>query len=542
MSYPIPSAALDDRLAIVGTSGSGKTYAAGTAVERILQTSGKVVIVDPLDVWWGLRVKPNGKDEAFPVVIFGGDRADIPLTEHAGALIGQAVAGMKESCIVALAGLGSKAAERRFMLAFLEALYRKATGEPFHLIFDEADLWAPQRSSEPQLQALMENIVRRGRVKGFIPWLITQRPAVISKDVLSQVDGLVAMKLTSSQDRDALGAWIEGQADRADEKRIRARLPKLPRGEGVVWIPGRDVLDEVRFPGKTTFDSSSTPKRGEVRRSASLKPLDVGRLKEQLTSIEAERVAALRKSGAPKGAPVAPSAAPVADAASIRAAEDRGRQLGFDEGKRVGITEGYLQAKREAQAAVTALQPREPNLAALPQRPAPVAPPRAQPSAANRTPAPSGAQDLNSGAQRLLDEVQARFPARFTWGQLCALTNRKARGGAFNTAKRQLLDGGHVHEIGGVVVPNKTTATGDTSPEALLQLWLGALPSTASELLAVIARHPDGISVHELAATTGRQPRGGSWNSAVSMLRSNGLIIEQSRGVFALGSLSSEAA
>lgn len=37
MSHPIPTSALDDRLAIVGTAGSGKTYAAGTAVERLLE-------------------------------------------------------------------------------------------------------------------------------------------------------------------------------------------------------------------------------------------------------------------------------------------------------------------------------------------------------------------------------------------------------------------------------------------------------------------------------------------------------------------------
>ena len=28
--------------------------------------------------------------------------------------------------------------------------------------------------------------MRRGRVRGFIPWLIMQRPAVLHKDVLSQ--------------------------------------------------------------------------------------------------------------------------------------------------------------------------------------------------------------------------------------------------------------------------------------------------------------------------------------------------------------------
>lgn len=431
-AYPIPNAALDDRLAIVGTSGSGKTYAAGTAVERLLASGGKVVIVDPLDVWYGLRVKPNGKDPAFPVVIFGGAHGDLPLTEAAGALIGQAVATMSESCVVALADLGSKAAERRFMLAFLETLYRQASGEPVHLIFDEADLWAPQRSSEPQLQALMENIVRRGRVKGFIPWLITQRPAVLSKDVLSQADGLVAMKLTSSQDRDALGAWIEGQADRADEKKMLARLPRLQRGQGIVWIPGRDVLTEVTFPAKGTFDSSSTPKRGETRRTASLKPLDLRALKDQIASIEAERAKPKGKAVVATGAPGAAAGSSVApDPAAIRAAEDRGRAVGRDEGERIGITKGYLQAKAEAQAALTALAPREPNLTALPARPAAKSPPASQPRVAMGAPERFAARDtLNGGAQRMLEEAQARFPARFSWGQLATQTMRKLESNA----------------------------------------------------------------------------------------------------------------
>lgn len=55
--HPIPSAALDDRLAFVGTAGSGKTYNAGTAVERLLTSGARVVIPDPLGVW--LTSSPN---------------------------------------------------------------------------------------------------------------------------------------------------------------------------------------------------------------------------------------------------------------------------------------------------------------------------------------------------------------------------------------------------------------------------------------------------------------------------------------------------
>jgi hypothetical protein len=37
----------------------------------------------------------------------------------------------------------------------------------------------------------------------------------------------------------------------------------LPRGEGYVWAPGREVLQRVRFPAIHAFDSSRAPARGE---------------------------------------------------------------------------------------------------------------------------------------------------------------------------------------------------------------------------------------------------------------------------------------
>jgi DNA helicase HerA-like ATPase len=46
----LPTEALDDRIAIVGTAGSGKTYAAKGFVERLLESGARVAIVDPLGV------------------------------------------------------------------------------------------------------------------------------------------------------------------------------------------------------------------------------------------------------------------------------------------------------------------------------------------------------------------------------------------------------------------------------------------------------------------------------------------------------------
>ena len=165
------------------------------------------------------------------------------------------------ACVVDVSDFGSAAARRAFMTEFTSALY-EANTEPLHLVLDEADLWAPQRTQPDGLEVLgrVEEIVRRGRVRGFVPWLITQRPAVLHKDVLSQADILVSMKLTSSQDRAAVGRWIEGQADRAEKRRILGVLPQLQRGQGWVWAPGEGVLAPVSFPRVSIPSTARRPR------------------------------------------------------------------------------------------------------------------------------------------------------------------------------------------------------------------------------------------------------------------------------------------
>ena len=47
----LSAAALDERVAIVGTSGSGETYAAKGWVEMLLDAGARVCVVDPLGAW-----------------------------------------------------------------------------------------------------------------------------------------------------------------------------------------------------------------------------------------------------------------------------------------------------------------------------------------------------------------------------------------------------------------------------------------------------------------------------------------------------------
>ena len=170
-------------------TGSGKIYAAKGLVERLMGQGARVCVVDPLGVWWGLRAGADGGGTVgpYPVVVFGDRHADVALDEGMGAALGQLIGTQRMACVVDVSDLGSAAAQRGFMTAFTEALYA-ANREPLHLVLDEADLLAPQRAQPDGYDLLqrVEEIVRRGRVRGFVPWLITQRPAVLHKDVLSQ--------------------------------------------------------------------------------------------------------------------------------------------------------------------------------------------------------------------------------------------------------------------------------------------------------------------------------------------------------------------
>jgi DNA helicase HerA-like ATPase len=50
-SVGLPTEAFDDRIAIVGTAGSGKTYTVKGFVEQLLESGARVTIVDPLGHW-----------------------------------------------------------------------------------------------------------------------------------------------------------------------------------------------------------------------------------------------------------------------------------------------------------------------------------------------------------------------------------------------------------------------------------------------------------------------------------------------------------
>src|SRR5439155_25171393 len=120
---------------------------------------------------------------------------------------------------------------------------------------------------------------------------ITQRPAKLNKDVLTQLSTLIALGVTSPQDRDAVKAWVDGNADREQARKVYDSLARLPVGEGWIWAPDHDLLDRVKFPAIRTLDTSKTPKAGETRINAPvLASADLAKITRQIQAIQAAQV------------------------------------------------------------------------------------------------------------------------------------------------------------------------------------------------------------------------------------------------------------
>jgi len=555
--HPIPEAALDDRLAFVGTSGSGKTYNAGTAVERLLHAGARVGIIDPLGVWWGLRLNADGKASGFSIVIFGGPHGDLPLTENAGALIGETCATMSESFIIDLSQLGTKAAERRFTLDFLTSLHRKTGGEPLNLVVDEADMFAPQFVSDKdggavKLLGMMETIVRRGRVKGFIPWLITQRPAVLNKNVLSQADGLIAMKLTSSQDRAALGEWIEGQADRAEGKRILGEMPALQLGQGVVWIPGRGILTTANFPRKATFDSSRTPKRGEKQRTHTLKPLDVGKLQERLSKVEAETAANDPKKLKARIAELEKTAgktpAQGVDQVALDASYNRGHKDGYNEGKVVGRED----ALKELVPTVEQLRRMADTVEGLAMRaevarstykaasaaPIPSVRPATKPVATAAPPKLNGSgAGLGKPEMKILEGLAACHAMGFaqpTREQVAAFAGYSSNGGRYANLLGGLRTAGYLdYPSQGTLALTDAGHAAAPAPDRSLSVrdrLAPVLDNPQAKILDALPKDGSPVTRDELAQRSGYEAGGGRFANLVGSLRTLGVVTYPSQG------------
>lgn len=533
---------LDKPTAIVGTTGAGKTFAAKGAVERLLELGRRVIILDPTGAWYGLRAGADGSSErGFPVLIFGGDHADIPIdpTGEAGKALALALAERDVQAIIDTSEM-TGGEKNRFLTPFLEHLYAKNKAA-LHLIVDEADEVAAQRlaDGEQRLFGAFDKIVRRGRIKGFRPLMISQRPAVIHKNVLSQIGTLIALKLTSPQDRKAIDDWVKGNADADQAKAVMKSLPTLPRGQGWVWSPADDVLKLVKFPVIRTFDSSRTPGDGETVVAPALTAVDVDALRAALKTIPAAETRQSRSAASAEideRDPCIQKMLKEAWSDGCKTGEERGKTLGA--AVALAAVRHALDALRIPEMVVDLA---DSTVAAAPATSSGKELPRVKPvsSKPGSDQLTSGSIDL--GAERKpLALLAAAYPAGYTEAQWASLAGFKRTGGTWSTYKSRLRSKAAVEQRGnlwfatqagidaiGVDIPDMPRTPGER-----LAMWKAKVAGVGPMLDFLFSYYPAPASREFIASNLGMAAGGGTFGTYLSRLRSNGLLEEPAKGMY----------
>jgi hypothetical protein len=235
------------------------------------------VVLDPTGAWWGLRSSADGKSPGLPVVILGGQHGDVALERTAGRVVADLVVDEPGYYVIDFSLFESGEAERQFAVDFAERLYR-AKGQPgkdfpLHLFVDEADRFIPQQmrkgsnETSPRLLGAFEAIVRRGGLRGLGTTLISQRAAVVNKNVLEMLDVLITLRTVGPNDRKAIEGYVEAHGTDLELKALRASLASLKIGEAWVWEPGAEpsLFRLVQIRQRHTFNSSATPEPGKAR-------------------------------------------------------------------------------------------------------------------------------------------------------------------------------------------------------------------------------------------------------------------------------------
>jgi hypothetical protein len=279
----LPDSAVTQKFAFIGRSGSGKTYAAGKLAEGIFDAGGQLVVLDPVGVWWGLRLAANGKGKGLPIPVFGGLHEDIPLLPGGGAAVADAVVDARLSVVLDVSMM-RKGERVRFATDFAEQLFhrKKEKRSPMHLIVEEAQVFVPQRvrPEEARLLGAFEDLIKLGRNFGIGFSMVSQRPQAVNKDALNQTEVLVALQTTGPQERKALAEWI---VEQGLDKSLVDALPGLDVGHAYVWSPQwLKVLGTYRIGKKRTFNASSTPEMGEEDVDLKLAPVDLKEIQERM--------------------------------------------------------------------------------------------------------------------------------------------------------------------------------------------------------------------------------------------------------------------
>jgi FtsZ-binding cell division protein ZapB len=233
---------------VTGKSGSGKSNTASVVIEELLDAGYPVLIVDTDGEYYGLK-------EEYELLHAGADEeCDIQVSpEHAEKLANLALEENVPIILDVSGYLDEDVADELLRETARHLFAReKKLKKPFLLVVEEVHEYLPQKGGGGETGKMLIKIGKRGRKHGLGLLGISQRPADVKKDFITQANWLVWHRLTWDNDTKVVGRVVDDAYEEA--------VAELGDGEAFVQTDWTDSeVRRVQFRRKRTFDAGATP-------------------------------------------------------------------------------------------------------------------------------------------------------------------------------------------------------------------------------------------------------------------------------------------
>ncbi|ELZ55923.1 MULTISPECIES: ATP-binding protein [Halorubrum] len=238
---------LTGRSFITGKSGSGKSNTASVVIENLLDNGFPVMIVDTDGEYYGLK-------EEYEILHAGADdECDIVVSpEHAEKLANLALE-QNVPIILDVSGYLEEDTANELLLEVVKQLFakEKRMKKPFLLVIEECHEYIPEGGGMDETGKMLIKVGKRGRKHGLGIVGISQRPADVKKDFITQCDWLCWHRLTWDNDTKVVGRILGSKYASAVED--------LGDGEAFLMTDWDESIRRIQFHRKQTFDAGATP-------------------------------------------------------------------------------------------------------------------------------------------------------------------------------------------------------------------------------------------------------------------------------------------
>ena len=232
---------------VTGKSGSGKSNTASVVAEELLDRGLGLLIIDTDGEYSALK-------ERYELLQVGGDdQCDREITAEDAPLIVDLALEENVPIILDVSGYMDEEVADDVIHAVVRELFvaEKQHQKPFLLFVEEAHEFIPERGGGDDVHKMLVRVAKRGRKRGLGVVAMSQRPAAVAKDYITQCDWLVWHRLTWENDTKVAGRVLGGDAAES--------VQSLDDGEALVMTDWDEKLSRVQFRRKKTVDQGSTP-------------------------------------------------------------------------------------------------------------------------------------------------------------------------------------------------------------------------------------------------------------------------------------------